>query len=168
MIEVGTIGREGTSAIPILMGADTTANECYCQVPGRAIRISREHFHQLTAIPRFRGLVDRYLQGYVNFLGQLAGCNRLHSVFERCSRWLLMSHDRIDGDAIPLTHEYLAMMLGSRRSGITLALSTLQRAGYISYGHGVITITDRKGLEETTCECYAVALEQFGRSLRHS
>jgi hypothetical protein len=77
-IEVGTIGREGCSAIPLLMGATTTANDCYCQVPGRAIKISVERFHSLRdRVPAFRALLDRYLQGYVNFLGQLAGCNPL-------------------------------------------------------------------------------------------
>lgn len=167
IIEVGTIGREGCSAIPLLMGAKRTANDCYCQVLGRAIRMHSDWFHALRkADTAFRARLDRYLQAYVNFLGQLAGCNRLHSVFERCSRWLLLTHDRVGRDDIPLTHEYLAMMLGSRRSGVTLALSTLRRAGYIRYAHGRIHVLDRKGLEDTTCECYAVAQAQFGAALR--
>ena len=166
-IEVGTIGREGTSAIPFLLGANTTANDCYCQVPGTAIRLRSEHFHRLHAdSPRFRSLLDRYLQGYVNFLGQLAGCNRLHSTYERCSRWLLLTHDRVGSDTIRLTHEYLAMMLGSRRSGVTIALSTFRRAGFITYTHGHIDILDRQGLIDSACECYDVAREQFGGLLR--
>jgi len=168
-IEVGTIGREGTSGIPLLMGGVTTANDCYCQVPGRAVKMAAEHFHQLQAHnQQFGALLDRYLQAYVNFLGQLAGCNRLHSVYERSARWLLLSHDRVGHDDILLTHEYLAMMLGSRRSGVTIALATLQRAGYIRYAHGRITILDRLGLEETTCECYAVAQKQFSGFLRRA
>lgn len=167
LIEVGTIGREGCSAIPLLLGASTTANDCYCQVPGRAVAIRLEPFHVLRQkLPMFRALLDRYLQAYVNFLGQLAGCNRLHSVYERSSRWLLMTHDRVNRDTISLTHEYLAMMLGSRRSGVSIALSTLKRAGYISYSHGSIDILNRKGLEETTCECYAVAQKQFDGTFR--
>lgn len=167
VIEVGTIGREGTSAIPFLMGATTTANDCYCQVPGHAVKIRAELFNGLRArSPRFRALLDRYLQAYVNFLGQLAGCNRLHSVYERCSRWLLLTHDRVGSDAIRLTHEYLAMMLGSRRSGVTIALSSFRRAGFIDYAHGQIDIVDREGLMDTTCECYAVAQQQFGGLLR--
>ena len=166
-IEVGTIGREGTSGIPLLMGGTTTANDSYCQVPGRAIKMPAKHFHHLrTTDKRFSALLNRYLQAYVNFLGQLTGCNRLHSVYERCARWLLLSHDRVGRDEIFLTHEYLAMMLGSRRSGVTIALAALQRAGYIHYAHGCITIQDRPGLEETTCECYAVARDQFTGFLR--
>lgn len=166
-IEVGTIGREGTSGIPLLMGGATTANDCYCQVPGRAVKMPAAHFHHLrTSDQTFRALLDRYLQAYVNFLGQLTGCNRLHSVYERAARWLLLTHDRVGHNEILLTHEYLAMMLGSRRSGVTIALSTLQRAGYIRYAHGCITIVDRSGLEETTCECYAVAHEQFAGFLQ--
>ena len=166
-IEVGTIGREGMSGIPLLMGGATTANDSYCQVPGRAIKISAEHFHRLkSGDETFRALLDRYLQAYVNFLGQLTGCNRLHSVYERCARWLLLTHDRVNRNEILLTHEYLAMMLGSRRSGVTIALAALQRAGYIRYAHGCITILDRPGLEETTCECYAVAQRQFSGFLQ--
>lgn len=161
-IEIGTIGREGTSGLPLLMGAKVTSNDCYCQVPGGAIKMHGEQFRLLVASnSSFRTVLDRYLQAYMNFLGQLTACNRLHSVYERCARWLLLTHDRVGVNAIRLTHEYLAMMLGSRRSGVSIALATLQRAGYISYRHGCITITDRRGLEETTCECYAIARKQF-------
>jgi len=166
-IEVGTIGREGTSGIPLLMDGTTTANDSYCQVPGRAIKMPVEHFRHLRTTDRqFNALLNRYLQAYVNFLGQLTGCNRLHNVYERCARWLLLTHDRVGRNEILLTHEYLAMMLGSRRSGVTIALAALQRAGYIQYAHGRIAIEDRPGLEETTCECYAVARRQFSGLLR--
>lgn len=166
-IEVGTIGCEGTSGIPLLMDGTTTANDSYCQVPGQAIKMPAKHFHRLrTTNKQFSALLNRYLQAYVNFLGQLTGCNRLHSVYERCARWLLLTHDRVGRNDILLTHEYLAMMLGSRRSGVTISLAALQRAGFIQYAHGCITIQDRSGLEETTCECYAVARDQFTGFLR--
>jgi CRP-like cAMP-binding protein len=166
--EIGTIGREGTSAIPLLLGATTTANESYCQVPGSAVKIDAKLFYSLRATPKFRQLLDRYIQAYVNMLGQLAACNRLHSVFERCARWLLMTHDRVGAREISLTHEYLAMMLGTQRSGVTIAAATLQNAGFIRYGRGIITILDRSGLEDASCECYDVAREQFGGLLRLS
>lgn len=165
-IEIGTIGREGMSAIPLLLGAKTTANECYCQVPGKAIRVEGALFQNLRSTPRFRQLLDRYVQAYVNMLGQLAACNRLHHVYERCARWLLMTHDRVGLTAIRLTHEYLAMMLGTERSGVTIAAATLQHAGFIRYNRGTITILDRPGLEGASCECYDVAREQFGGLLR--
>ncbi len=165
-IEVGTVGREGMSGIPLLMGGTTTANSCYCQVPGQAVEMPIAHFHHLLANDAtFRAPLNRYLQAYVNFLGQLTGCNRLHSVYERCARWLLLSQDRVEKDDIALTHEYLAMMLGSRRSGVTIALAALQNAGFIRYVHGHITIVNRAGLEEVTCECYAVAQKQFAELL---
>jgi CRP-like cAMP-binding protein len=166
-IEVGTIGREGMSAFPLLMGASTTANDCYCQVPGTAIKIEAKLFRELsTANAGFRQLLDRYLQAYVNMLGQLAACNRLHTVYERCARWLLMTDDRVGLTDIPLTHEYLAMMLGTNRSGVTIAAATLRNAGFIGYKNGKITVLDRPGLEDASCECYAVAREQFAGLLR--
>lgn len=166
-IEVGTIGREGMSAFPLLMGASSTANVCYCQVRGRAIRISADLFRELAASdPGFRQLLDRYLQAYVNMLGQLAACNRLHTIYERCARWLLMTRDRMDLDAIPLTQEFLAMMLGTGQSGVAIAAGTLQHAGLIQYTRGTIAILDRPGLETASCECYEVARSQFGGLLR--
>jgi CRP-like cAMP-binding protein len=166
-IEIGTIGREGMSAFPLLMGASATANDAYCQVPGSAVKIGTGLFRELGATNSgFRQLLDRYLQGYVNMLGQLAACNRLHSIYERCARWLLMSHDRVDQDEIPLTHEYLAMMLGTGRPGVTIAAATLQQAGFIRYAHGKIWILNRRGLESVACECYEVARKQFAGLLR--
>jgi CRP-like cAMP-binding protein len=166
-IEIGTIGREGMSAFPLLMGASSTANVCYCQVRGSAIKLPASVFHELTASDRiFRQRLDRYLQAYVNMLGQLAACNRLHSIYARCARWLLMTRDRVDIDDFPLTQEFLAMMLGTDRSGVAIAAGTLQRAGFIQYTHGRITILDRSGLEDAACECYAVARRQFDGLLR--
>ncbi|HVS46944.1 MAG TPA: Crp/Fnr family transcriptional regulator [Verrucomicrobiae bacterium] len=163
MIEVGTVGYEGVSAIPLVLGATTSPNHSYCQVPGDAISISAELFADLTQTnPGFQRLLGRYLQAYINLLGQLAACNRLHSVYERCARWILMTQDRVKSDEILLTQEFLGMMLGSRRSGVTIAASTLRAAGFIRYSQGVIAILDRPGLEEASCECYALAQKQFG------
>lgn len=103
-IEVGTVGREGVSAIPLLLGATTSANESYCQVPGRAVVISSDEFRRLldSGDEQFRGVLDRFLQGYVNMLGQLAACNGMHTVYERCARWLLLTHDRVNSEKISL------------------------------------------------------------------
>lgn len=163
-IEVGTVGREGVSAIPLLLGAITSANESYCQVPGRAVVISTDYFRRLLSAEdnQFRSVLDRFLQAYVNMLGQLAACNGKHSIYERCARWLLLTHDRVNSDTIALSHEYLSMMLGARRSSVTVAAAALQQAGFIRYARGHIVILNRVGLEEASCECYAVAREQFG------
>jgi CRP-like cAMP-binding protein len=163
-IEVGTVGREGFSAIPLLLGATTSANESYCQVRGRVVVISSDYFHRLLldADETFRRVLDRFVQAYVNMLGQLAACNGMHSILERCARWMLLTHDRVNSDTIALTHEYLAMMLGSRRSSVTTAAATLQSAGFIQYAHGEIHILNRAGLEQVSCECYEVARAQFG------
>ena len=167
LIEVGTIGREGTTAIPLIMGADTTANESFCQVEGRAWKVPATAFVALLEESRgFRLAMNRYLQAYVNMLGQMAACNGLHSVLERCARWLLMTQDRVDRNDFPMTHEFLAAMLGSRRSGVTVGAATLQGAGYIEYAHGKMTILNRAGLEATACECYRVAQEQFNSLLQ--
>lgn len=163
MIEVGTVGYEGVSAIPIVLGSTTSQNSSYCQVPGEAVVIPAQMFSYLTKENLgFRAVLDRYLQAYINLLGQLAACNRLHSVYERCARWILMTQDRVKSDTIHLTQEFLGMMLGSRRSGVTIAASTLRAAGFIRYAQGTITILDRLGLQDASCECYALAQEQFG------
>jgi CRP-like cAMP-binding protein len=169
MIEVGTIGHEGTTGIPLIMGSDTTSNEAFCQVHGDAWEMTAPTFGELIEASRlFRDLVNRYLQAYVNMLGQFTACNRLHSVYERAARWILMTHDRVGQDTFPLTHEFLATMLGSRRSGVTIAAAILQKAGFIHYHRGTITVLDRAGLEATTCECYEQTTQQFGDALRPS
>jgi CRP-like cAMP-binding protein len=155
------------SASPLLIGASSTANVCYCQVRGSAIKLPAVVFRELTASdPVLRQRLDRYLQAYVNMLGQLAACNRLHSIYARCARWLLMTRDRVDADHFPLTQVFLAMMLGTDRSGVAIATGTLQRAGFIQYTRGTITIVNRSGLEDAVCECYAVARKQFHGLLR--
>jgi len=162
LIEVGTIGREGTTAIPLIMGAETTANDSFCQVEGRAWKMpARSFVALLNGSPDFRLAMNRYLQAYVNMLGQMAACNVLYSVLERCARRLLMTQDRVNRPEFPMTHEFLAAMLGGRRSGVTVGAATLQGAGYIHYAHGKISVLDRAGLEATACECYRVAQGQF-------
>lgn len=160
-VEIGTVGREGTTGVPLLLGAATTTNECYCQVPGNAIKIDVGLFQSLRASPKFRQLLDHYVQAYVILLGQLVACNRLHHVYARCARWLLMTQDRVGIPEIRMTHEYMAMMLGTTRAGVTTSAAKLQNEGFIRYSKGVIRIVDRAGLEGASCECYDVVRELF-------
>jgi len=107
--------------------------------------------------------MNRYLQAHVDMSGQMAACNGRHSALERCARRLLMTQDRVNRSDSPMTHEFLAAMLGSRRSGVTVGAAALQGAGHIRYAHGKMKILNRAGLESTTCERYKIAQEQFSR-----
>jgi hypothetical protein len=131
-IEVGIIGRERTSGIPLLMDGTTAANDKLLSGPGCAIKIHGEHFHHLrTTDKQFSTLLNRYLQAYANFLGQLTGCNR-YTAYMSAARAGCFCHTIVSAvTRCRVTHEYFAMMLGIRRSGMTLALTALQRSGYI-------------------------------------
>jgi CRP-like cAMP-binding protein len=105
--------------------------------------------------------VSRYSRALLAQIVQTAACNRLHKVQERCARWLLLTHDRVDSEQFPLSHEFLSFMLGVERSTVTVIAGVLQRAGLIRYVHGRVTIVDRAGLESAACECYQVAARHF-------
>ncbi len=111
--------------------------------------------------PSLNVLLLRYVHAFHNQVAQTAACNAHHHLEERLARWLLMTHDRVDGDELPLTQEFLSTMLGVRRSGVTVAAHTLQQAGLIRYQRGLITILDRPALEAAACECYAIMRQQF-------
>jgi CRP-like cAMP-binding protein len=161
-VEVGSIGSEGTTGIFAALGASTVPNATFCQVDGKCFVMSRAIFERfLNSNARFREALNAFAVGYINILAQLVACNRLHALDSRCARWLLMTHDRVGRDTFPLTQEFLAMMLGVRRSGVTLAASAFSDAGFIKYARGSMTILDRAGLEKETCECYAVERRQF-------
>jgi CRP-like cAMP-binding protein len=117
--------------------------------------MSAETFKEVCSdLRELRQALDRYSQYVIEAISQSAACNRVHVIEERCARWLLMSHDRVASDEIPLTQEFLAQMLGVRRPGVTVAIGILERAGLIAHGRGRITVTDRAGLEAASCECY--------------
>ena len=109
------------------------------------------------------GVVRRYTQAFVSQLMQQVACNGLHSIEQRCARWMLLTHDRVGADEFPLTQEFLAQMLGVRRASVTVVAGILQQAGFIRYRRGRVTVTDRAGLEGAACECYAVLREVFER-----
>jgi CRP-like cAMP-binding protein len=172
-IEVGTIGREGIVGGSVLAGATSMSTRCIVQIPGRARRIATSKLRGAVARSLVDGsgradgsasladLLQRYAQALFEQVTQTAACNRLHALEQRCARWLLMTHDRVDGDELTLTQEFLSYMLGVRRAGVTEACGTLQRSGLIRYRHGHITIVDRAGLEAAACECYAVAAAAY-------
>ena len=154
-VEVGTIGVEGLAGFPALFGIGRATLECVVQVPGNALCASLDMLQSEAGRSRnFVPLLHRYYHLVVAQIAQTAACNRLHSLEQRCCRWLLIAHDSARTDTVPLTHEFLAMMLGVQRAGVSLAAKALQRAGHISYVRGHMTITDRAGLEAATCECY--------------
>jgi CRP-like cAMP-binding protein len=165
-VEVGTIGFEGMAGIAVVLGVDTIPNQCVVQIAGSGIRVPRSEFEkELRGNGELATLLFRYAQVWNDQVGRFAACNAVHNVDERCARWLLMTHDRVGHDAIPLTQEFLAIMLGVRRSSVTLAASALQRAGLITYRRGKITILDRHGLEDASCSCYATIQASYDRLL---
>ncbi len=154
-IEVGTIGKEGAAGLSVIAEIPLSLHRVVAQVPGPALKISATVLSRLAQ--REEGLRERLLKYQAYFLAQISqsvACNGLHPIQRRCCRWLLMTHDRLDNDVIPLTHEFLAMMLGVRRAGVTEVLQSLQQAGLIANQRGKITVIDRQGLEELCCECY--------------
>ena len=162
-VEVGTMGNEGMAGLPAYLEAEASESRTFCQVRGAALRLP---VHLLIAAadarPGIRRLLNRYTQAYLSLVAQGAACNRLHNIEQRCARWLLMTHDRTVGsDELELKQEFLALMLGVRRIGVTIAAGALQDAGLIRYRRGHIRVTDRAGLEAAACECYAVVRTHF-------
>src|ERR1700704_63880 len=152
-VEVGLIGKEGFVGLPVIFGFTTSATRVVTQADGTAYRIDVDTLRRI--LPECPELA-RQLQRFAMILGmqstQLAACNRLHQVEERLARWLLMSHDRIGGETLPLTQEFLGQMLGTRRASVSVAAGALQKAGMIKYTRGSVTIRSRPKLEATACD----------------
>jgi CRP-like cAMP-binding protein len=165
--EAGTAGREGMVGLALALGASRAYERWIVQIPGRVARIDVASFRELVADPNGRParVIARYVQGFITSLSQSAACNRLHLLDERCARWLLMTHDRVGRDEFFITHEFLALMLGVRRSGVSIAASKLQDEGAISYVRGRARVRDREALERKSCECYRVIDGELQRLL---
>ena len=164
--EVGTIGNEGLVGLPLVFGDDRAPTSVYVQVPGAGLRMKATLFAtELARSASMRAVMLRYAHAFFNQVAQSAACNHFHSLEQRCCRWLLMTHDRMQSDEFLLTQEFLAMMLGVRRTGVTAAAGALQRAGLIRYKRGNVTIIDRRGLKRRSCECYGVSKKEFDRLL---
>jgi CRP-like cAMP-binding protein len=163
-VEIGTIGREGIGGVQAALHVLRIPSELVCQIRGDALSMPVQAFTSLVAeLPAFRRVVNAYTQSLMNFMAQSIACNRLHTLTERCARWLLMTRDRVGEDHFFLTQEFLAYMLGVRRSGVTVAAGLLQQAGFIAYRRGHIAIVDPQGLESAACECYRVVADDFER-----
>ena len=168
-VEVGTIGHEGMFGLPLLFGLGSTPAKVIVQIDGHAHRIEANVFADM--IVRFKPLQERllrYAQAFLDSVSQSVACNRLHPLEERCARWILMAHDRIGRDEIPLTQQFLSFMLGVRRAGVSVAAEALQSAGLLTYTRGRITILDREGLESAACPCYAIMRANSARALGYS
>ena len=164
--EVGLVGREGMTGLPLVFGVETSDVEVLVQGPGTALRMEASAFRQaLDEHPSLRPLLFRYGEFMRAQVTQTAACNGNHNLEQRLSRWLLMSHDRANGDRFLMTHEFLATMLCVHRPSVTVAARLLQRAGLIRYGNGEITVVDRPGLEAAACECHGVVRRQYQRLL---
>lgn len=160
--EVGLIGPDGMIGMAVLLGADRDNFEIMVQVPGTALRMNAAAFRQtLEDIPSLRAVLHRYVLAHFEQVARTGACNGRHHIEQRLARWMLMAHDRVEGDEFPMTHEFMGMMLGVRRAGVTVAAGTLQRAGLIQYGGGRMQITDRPGLEAVSCECYGLARRAY-------
>lgn len=163
-IESGSVGREGMTGVPVILGTDSTPVQTVVQIPGDVWRVEsevvkREFARQLT----LHSLLQRYVHTMFVIASQSTACIRRHAVEARLARWLLMSSDGIDSHELPLTQEFLGTMLGVRRASVTEAAAKLQTEGLIRYVRGFVEIIDRPGLEAATCECYHVIRREYER-----
>lgn len=163
-VEVATVGQEGVLGLSVFWGADLLPILSIGEVPGKALKVPAKVFQE--AIEKFAELnrkLQLYTQALFVLVAQVLACNTLHSIEERCARWILMTQDRVHRETLPLTQEVLAQMLGVRRPTVTLAAGMLKKAGLIEYSRGSVKVLDREGLESATCGCYQVIKKEFDR-----
>lgn len=164
-VEVGIMGKEGMVGTPLTVGLQRGPYRAIMQIPGTGVRIKADLLQEiLPTTPAFQLELTRYLLMQGLQMAQVAACNRLHELEHRLARWLLMCQDRVDSEVLPLTHEFLAQMLGTGRPSVTLAAGILERAGLIENLRGTVRIINRKNLEQAACECYAV-IQHFNGGL---
>jgi CRP-like cAMP-binding protein len=161
-IETANIGREGAFGLFAAMYSRVSFNRCLVQLEGGMVRCAIEFLHaEFNRSEHVRDLFVSYSETLLSQIQQTVACNAMHTTEERMCRWLLMMHDRAEGEALPYTHEFLSHMLGANRKSVTLAAQSLQTASLISYHRGKIRVLDRSGLEKASCECYAIVRERF-------
>ena len=165
-IEVATIGYEGMVGLSVFLGTNQSPARSFWQIAGRAFRLDAAFLEKekRTGSP-LAAILGLYTQGFFAQIAQSVTCNRLHNLEQRCARWLLMMHDRVEGDDFSLKQQFLAQMLGVRRSGISEVAGRLQRKRLIKYSRGWMRIIDRGGLERLSCECYQAVAREYRRLL---
>jgi CRP-like cAMP-binding protein len=165
-VEVGPIGREGTTGLPLFLGATTTPIDTFMQIPGESMRMSAHSFRMaIDSYPSLRRSLRLYAESTVTSMAWWVACNRIHVIEQRLARWLLMSHDRVLSDKFLLTQEFLSQMMGVRRASVSEVAAQFQAAGLIKYSRGLMRIVDWAGLERRTCECYWVVTREWDNLL---
>lgn len=165
-VEVGTVGKEGFVGIPMLLGSDISDRKLFSQVAGHGWRIAPDDFRaELVANADLRSVCQKFTLTMINQVTQTAACNRLHSIEERCARWLLLAVHKDETQTVELTQEFLSMMLGVRRSGVNIAVKTLEKAGLVEHLRGSVRILDRAGIEAVACGCYEEVKRFFEQTM---
>jgi CRP-like cAMP-binding protein len=166
-IEIGMIGNEGILALPAIMGDEQTPYRSVVQIPGNALKITRNdlkrHFHKNGV---FCDLILKFWQILCDQIVQSVVCNRFHTFEQRLCRWLLLTADRLQEDDLPLTHEFISLLLGANRATVTLTIGSLKKAGLIEHHRSSIRILDRESMEASACECYQICKKRLKDFLR--
>jgi CRP-like cAMP-binding protein len=165
-VEIATIGNEGMVGVTVALGGSAMNSReiATVQVPGEVVSMNADAFRaELDRRGALASLVERYTRAFFSQVFQQVACNGLHSLEQRCARWILLTGDRVGTDEFPMTHEFLAQMLGVRRASVTETARLLQQAGYLQFSRGRVAIVDRSGLEGVACECYRVTRETYDR-----
>ncbi|MPZ72886.1 MAG: helix-turn-helix domain-containing protein [Nitriliruptorales bacterium] len=167
--EIATVGRDGMVPLESFLATQASSSwDAFCQLPGDTFRVPARTLGTIvTGTTGVRDIVGRYSQAFVDQIGRNSACNQLHSMLQRCSRWILLVRRQCGRDDFPLTQQSLATMLGVRRATVTEAARDLQMAGAISYRHGAMQVTDVEALLERSCECYAGIVERYEQLLRN-
>jgi len=167
-IEVATTGNEGMAGLPLFLGVNRTPLKAFSQVPGESLYLSTALFRKhLEREPELVAVLHRFAQALMMQISQSTACNRAHSVGQRCCRWLLMTHDRVNSDTFTLTQEFLAQMLGVRRATVGEVAAELQEGKLIQYSRGHMRVLNRRGLEKRSCGCYFIIRDEYNRLLNN-